>query len=305
MFEYRLDDLALVLGSIISSSRDLKTSDSLSQPICDDEYCKALGTSLDALAIVCGNFNSDPSLVKQINALSQSLLILSADRREAVLFAQLRTIIQGIQSNLESRKFMFMPSDQAEYWDNLELFGDDFMISFPAAAIEEMRESGNCFAAGRWTAAVFHCMRVAEYGLRRLARNLKVTISHKGKICPIEYGDWNTVITAVRNKIIEVRKLPNSPKKEHNIQFYSNAADRCEYMKDIWRNEISHARRRYSKSESLAVINRVRDFVQPFAATEAKRKIKKRLREAQKSPRLDNLQNLVSLRDLLSPAPNK
>ncbi len=45
------------------------------------------------------------------------------------------------------------------------------------------------------------------------------------------------------------------------LQFYSAMADQCEYIKDIWRNEIAHTRRTYSKEEALGVINRVKEFV--------------------------------------------
>jgi hypothetical protein len=281
MFEYKLNDLALGLGAIISASRDLSTADTLKQPICTEDYAKIVGTNLSGLATMCGNFNADPSLTRHMRMLSKALIDGSADRREAVLSAQLVTIIEGIQTNLASRKFMFIPADQAVYWGNAELFGDDFIFGFPRPALHEMLEAGNCFAAGRWTATVFHCMRVAEYGLRKLAKNLRVTISSKGKNCPVEYGDWDTVITAIRNKIKEIRNLPRGAKKEQNLKFYSSAADHCEYMKDIWRNEISHTRRRYSKSESLAAINRVKEFVQPLAKTGAKRAIKKRIKQTQ------------------------
>jgi hypothetical protein len=50
-----------------------------------------------------------------------------------------------------------------------------------------------------------------------------------------------------------------------------------EYMKDIWRNELSHTRRRYNKAESLAVINRVRDFVQLIASHEVPKEIDERI----------------------------
>lgn len=216
MVEYKLNDFALTLGSIISASRDLHTADQLKQPICDDLFCTTLGTSLEGLGIMVNEFDADPSLIKQITFLSESLLKGTADRREAVINAQLRAIIEGIQVCLDSRKFMFVPADQAGYWFNAGLFGDDFLFGFTKAAIHEMFEAGNCFTAGRWTATVFHCMRVAEYGLRKLAKKLRVTISNKGKNCPIEYGDWDTVITAIKNKITELRKLPRGPQKEHN-----------------------------------------------------------------------------------------
>ncbi len=166
-----------------------------------------------------------------------------------------------------------------------------------------MIEAANCYAAGRWTASVFHSMRVAEYGLRRLAKRLKIKISSKGKNCPLEYGDWNDVITAIRNKITEIRKLPRGPRRENEIKFYSSTADHCEYIRDIYRNEVSHTRRRYSKPESLSVLQRVRELVQPLAKPDAEKVIKKRVKEAIKQTETSkntSLQNLTNLQNLIT-----
>jgi hypothetical protein len=78
---------------------------------------------------------------------------------------------------------------------------------------------------------------------------------------PIEYAQWQQVIDAIKNKIIKVRSRPTGPKREKELQFFSSAADQCDYMKEIWRNEISHTLRWYKKEEALGVINRVREFV--------------------------------------------
>ena len=43
-------------------------------------------------------------------------------------------------------------------------------------------------------------------------------------------------------------------------------------MKDIWRNDISHARRRYNKPETLGVLNRVQEFMKLLATEPQKRK---------------------------------
>lgn len=265
MYEYKVGDLALMLGALIAASRDYSTSDRLSQPIATDEEMSNLAKVLGGLGILCRNFDADPSLLEQIKGLEQGILKKTADLRESVLHANLEAIIKGVQNNLDLRKFMYMPSEQAAYWDRADLFGYEFLSCFPTNAVVEMREAGNCFAAGRHTACVFHCIRVAEYGLRLLAKTLRVKIIDKGRTVPLEYGDWNKVIDAIRNKIKTLRQQPSGGRKEKLLQFYSASADHCEYMKDIIRNEVSHARRTYDKQEALAVINRVRDFVEPIA----------------------------------------
>jgi hypothetical protein len=301
VLEYPINDLVLMLTGLLTASNMLKFAKSPSEPIPDPEWPTKVSVALDGLHRLGGALEIDSSLMEQIASLKDDLVQKPCNVPAIVIKTQLDSIIGGIQNNLCKRTFMYVPVDQAPYWNNQELFGEDFVIGFPRVAISELVETGNCFASGRNTACVFHCMRVAEYGLRILARKVGATISNKGKTCPLEYGDWDTVITAIRNKIAETRKLPRGAKKEAALQFYSTAADQCEYMKDIWRNEISHARRRYSKSEALGVMNRVRDFVQPLAVGEAKQVIKRKVIRHKRST-TDTLANLKALMNL-SPKP--
>lgn len=294
MYEYAINDLVLMLTGLITASEKLGIANNPHEPIPDPPWLHDLSTTLDGLHVICGHIQLDSSLMDQIVRLKGSIRDGVCSLPATVLRDRIDTIVGCIQENLRSRKFMYVPQDQAEYWENIQLFGDDFLIGFPKAAVWEMREAGNCYAAGRWTASVFHSMRVAEHGLRRLAKRLRVTISSKGKNCPLEYGDWDTVITAIRNKIKALRQLPRGPRREASLQFYSEAADHCEYMKDIWRNEASHARRLYTKSESRAALRRVQEFVAPLAKTEADAVVRKRLRAAKmKSMGLTNLAALL------------
>jgi len=269
MREYQLGDLAQMFTAILAAERDLIAAEALGTAKPDAEYCERLAICVDGLAISCANFDADPSLIDQMRRLEQELKAGIADTRCPVLHVRLRSIIEGVQNNLDSRKFMYIPREDALYWNNLNLFGVDFGTIFPIEAMFELGELGKCFAASRATACVFHCMRVAEYGLRILARRVGVKLTDKGKPQPIEYGTWDKVIKATRNKIAETREKPLGPRKEKALQFYSKAADACEYMKDIWRNEISHSRHRfYTRGETLGVIERVRMFVEAIAEHE-------------------------------------
>jgi hypothetical protein len=279
MYRYKLGDFALMFGTATKLCTDLSTSDQLQQPICDDRWCADFPKIVEGLLIMCRNFEADPALLVALESLLADSKSPKFDRREGVIRARLKPILDGIQNNLNSRAFMYIPAERAKYWQNFDILGEDFILGFPRAAVFEMLEIGYCFAAGRNTACVFHSIRVAEYGLRKLAKKLHVSVSDKDKKHPLEYADWDKVITAIRNKILEIRTLPRGPRKEKKLQFYSGLADQCEYMKDIWRNEIMHSRRRYNEAEALAVITRVRDFVEPLAKIDAKTKISKRLRK--------------------------
>ena len=277
MYEYKIGDLAKMLTAALAASRDLGVAEDLGHDKAESDYCERLAIIIDGLAICCANCDMDSSLLKQMRTFERALKTGTTDTRSPVLHARLAALLEGVQDNLEKRKFMFVPADRAKYWNNPRLFGEDFLLTFPREAVFEMRELGNCYAAARGTACVFHCMRVAEYGLRKLAKKLHVTIQDNKKTCPLEYGDWDKVITAIRNKIGHVRQQRKGAKRERSLQMYSSAADHCEYMKDIWRNELSHTRRRYNKGDSLGAINRVRDFVQLIASHEGPKEINERI----------------------------
>ncbi|MGD0778883.1 MAG: hypothetical protein ABSC05_39405, partial [Candidatus Solibacter sp.] len=193
----------------------------------------------------------------------------------------LQTILDGVEENLNSRMFMFIPRDQACYYDKPDVIGRKFVWAFsrgPKQAIFEMSEACRCYAVSRWTACVFHCMRVTEFGLRKLFRLAGAKLPIKGSGGPhsrrsryhIEFATWDVVITQIRKKISDCRTRNPGDRREQRLQFFSALVDHCEYMKDMWRNEVSHTRRVYNKEEALAAISRVHDFMELVASTPPK-----------------------------------
>jgi hypothetical protein len=148
-----------------------------------------------------------------------------------------------------------------KYFEQERLFGDAVYETFEKAR-QDIKDSGNCLAAGLSTACVFHLTRVAEFGLRHIAAKVGVKLKDKGKPQPIEYATWDKVITAIQIKIKDARQLPQGPQKIRRLAFFSDAAEQCSYIKDLWRNEVSHTRKRYNENEALRVMQRIRDFLQ-------------------------------------------
>jgi hypothetical protein len=182
---------------------------------------------------------------------------------------QLKSELNRIQTTLfteiHDRKFLLVDATQTLFVDNEALLGPDIYECFAKARLD-VKEAGNCIAADCNTAAVFHLMRVAEYGLRAVAGKLRVKLKNKGVNQPIEYADWQDVINGVKNKIVTTRALPRSKKKEQRLEFYSDIADQCEYIKDIWRNTISHTRKPYNAPEAVGVLFRVSGFMKKLAS---------------------------------------
>jgi hypothetical protein len=161
---------------------------------------------------------------------------------------------------LSKHKFAYIPPPNDQYFEREKLFGDLVDETLPEGR-NDIKDAGNCIAASLYTASVFHLMRVSEYGLRALAKRLRVKLNVKGKQIPIEYGTWNEVITNCNNRIGVARQKHVGAKKQLQLNLYSEAADHCTFMKDIWRNDLSHTRKPYIHDEALAVFGRVRDFM--------------------------------------------
>lgn len=106
---------------------------------------------------------------------------------------QLRDLRSDIDRDLALRRFAFVPLDEASLHDSVSADWDTVWKAIPECKTDSC-DATDCYALGLNTATVFHSMRVAEKGLRRLARRLRVTITHKGKSSPIDFADWDAVI---------------------------------------------------------------------------------------------------------------
>lgn len=169
-----------------------------------------------------------------------------------------------IIDELEDIFFLFIPSERAAYFNNKSLFGQEVAAKFPNAN-REFQEAGNCYATENYTACVFHLMRSLEYGLRALARNLRVSFRRGRKIVPIDLQHWGNIINEIESKIDELNKLPRSRHKTRSLQFYSEVAKEFRYFKDAWRNHVMHTQAEYNQRDADRVIEHVRDFMQHIA----------------------------------------
>jgi hypothetical protein len=133
----------------------------------------------------------------------------------------------------------------------------------------EIKNAGNCLAADLHTAAVFHLMRVVEYGLRALAAKLRVPVA-AGK--RIKYATWSTIISALQTRIETIDKTTGKTKREKcDSNYYRLALNDCNIFKDFWRNDVMHTRGNYDEGEALEVYGRVKEFIQGLVKKGVKR----------------------------------
>jgi hypothetical protein len=131
-----------------------------------------------------------------------------------VVWTHIRTVREQIIRELAGRKFLYVDPQFSKCVDQDDLFGESVKKAFPSATYD-IKESGNCLAADCATAAVFHLMRVAEYGLRALAWDRRIKVP-KG---PIELACWEDIIRELEDAEKAIKNFPKTWLGKNSISF--------------------------------------------------------------------------------------
>ncbi len=172
-------------------------------------------------------------------------------------------VLEGrIDDDLQEIVFGFIPKNKVAYFRQEKLFGDEVYDVFRLAS-KDIQDAGTCFAHEDYSATVFHLMRVAEIGAKKLVRDLRV-ISLLPK--PIELCDWNTLLSAMEKGL---KKLDvgsgKSVKKKRKLEYYSKPIGLFRNFKDSWRNSAAHSRRDFQPGETQDILDNTRQFMQHLA----------------------------------------
>ncbi len=186
----------------------------------------------------------------------------------AVVKNEMSSMRSTFVARLCAQKFAFIPADKAKYFEQEDAFGEVGKPFKPLASDEinaEIKAAGNCLAADLNTAAVFHAIRAAEMGMRRLASRLKVIVYRDGKRIKIIEATWNELIKEINNTIDAEKQKPKAARKiKGHFRDYEILADHLNILKDT-RNDVMHSHGGYKASEALGVFERVSDFMQRLA----------------------------------------
>jgi hypothetical protein len=178
-----------------------------------------------------------------------------------VLFNEAKTLRETIQSELQYKRFAFVPTDRAIKFDNIDKDWAEVQEKFLLAR-DDIRDAVECYALDKNTASVFHSIRVAEYGLRRLAKRLGIKKLGKQQVA-VEYADWGTILNEISAKLKAAQQLPGrSARKAALTKFYADAASHADHLNEIWRKDVSHARGPYNAPEALNALTRVQAFME-------------------------------------------
>lgn len=257
MIEFGVGEFYGVLNRLISIRRDLEKR---ANEILTDAEKTGMSTHMDRADVVCAKYDIDVSYYTD----RVRRKIENPTRYTYSLASAIDAIKHCIFRELSSRKFLFIPSTEAEYYDHAELFGTEVSERFPTAN-KEITSAGNCYATGNYTACVFHLMRAVEIGARCMVAALKVQ-SHLNGV-PVELCEWGTLAAALQKGVdaLSVGSRTDKRKKEKH-EFYSHALASFRNFKDAWRNNVSHTRTRYQQGGTKDIMDNTRQFMQHLAA---------------------------------------
>lgn len=170
-----------------------------------------------------------------------------------------------IVDELEGYHMMSIPSNRSQFYENQGMFlGEKVLRQFPEL-VEDASEAENCFALARYTACVFHLMRLLERVVQRIGRRLKIKELHK--------KTWGQILGEIRNKLDQLKKDSNNkgkPKKqETRIIMINGWYALLDAICRATRNPTMHPRltdikATYTESEAKDVMDRVRSFLADF-----------------------------------------
>jgi hypothetical protein len=173
----------------------------------------------------------------------------------------LQNLMSTIKTEMGERIFTRIPHAQNRFFERDDLLGPEAAKCFPEAAAD-IKAAGNCIAADLNNAAIFHLMCVANFGLIRIARWLRVVI----KRTPLEFAEWQRMIEKIEKKLKQKSIGAGKSKREQDEirTFCNKILVKINEFKDI-RNTVCHARGDYGLQHALAILDDVREFMERLA----------------------------------------
>lgn len=216
------------------------------------------------LQYVLDNFRRIKKLCSQVGL---SLSVKHAERvlsnhATAMTYAELKAAVtqlrDRISDELDTVYFLHMPLQKAQIYYDAHPFGEAVSDKFPKA-ITDIQEASKCLAVGRFTACVFHLMRVMELSVQYLGGKLNQSNTNE--------GEWQTILNKVNGAIKRMSNPPTrlTSKQKAERDTYAEAAVYLENVKNAWRNNVMHPKASYTEEEAEEIFRTVKAYMQHLA----------------------------------------
>jgi len=122
---------------------------------------------------------------------------------------------------------------------------------------DDASEAGNCFAFGRYTACVFHLMRIMEVIVQKFAAKIGAK-GKDGTLLDVSNEDWFQIEIAISKTI---NNMPKSDLKDK----YSASLASLSAVRVGWRNQTMHPKQTYTEEQAKALLDGVKLFVEAYS----------------------------------------
>jgi hypothetical protein len=176
------------------------------------------------------------------------------------LHRDLVTLTEAIEDDIKTEYFYHYPRNKAALIFQNGVWLPAFE-AFPSTRPEA--EAGiDCYALGHPTACAFHMMRVAELGMRALARERQVTFPRH----PLEWAEWENIIDGIESSArAATNGWSRGPARDAARSFYTAAVAQLRAFKET-RNRLMHTRGSFDDLDAQRAMNQVRDFMVGLSA---------------------------------------
>jgi hypothetical protein len=216
------------------------------------EWLKSVERFLDNISEPCNSIELT-SAIDQLKRIRYLLNPVTEDTFYKISVA-LQELENRIEDELKRRKFFYISHERAKYYEQSHPFGQNITEMFPEL-MEDVSEASNCLGAGRFTAAVFHLMRVMEASLPRMAKLLSAEVKSN--------DTWNDIVSRVDKAI---KDLPNATTEQQSRKTkFREVTIFLHQVKNAWRNPTMHPKRTYTEEEAVRIFENVRSYMQELA----------------------------------------
>jgi hypothetical protein len=178
---------------------------------------------------------------------------------------ELSSLVNSITQEVECTHFVYIPEAKSEFCEQDCLFGEALHKAASSEINAEIKAAGNCIAADLHTAAVFHLMRVAEFGLHKLIEHLRSAGFNLLSAERVEFATWSALIGAIDGELKRLKGTEKSQTREEELQFYSAILSEARAFQYAWRDPVMHARFE-EPMEAENVFRHVKRFMQELAS---------------------------------------
>ncbi|WP_157973153.1 hypothetical protein [Blastomonas sp. UPD001] len=165
-------------------------------------------------------------------------------------FADFLSDIQLFTLSAQETPYMAPAEDLLQY--------PEYSVVYPNASFE-IEEAAKCVALGRYTAAVFHAMRMLEIGIRALAKRLAIPDPTKAS-----EKNWAIILSVIKAKIDEL--WPPKTRLPHTEgAAFDDLYAHLDAVRNPWRNATMHVETIYAPHEAVHIIRCTAFFMTKLA----------------------------------------